>query len=322
MRLFHNILLVASGGKASPALLDRAVRLAKRSGARLTLIDVVEALSRDLRKLFPQLPVQELRRLALERRRQELERLAASAGERGVPTSTKVLWGAASREIVHEVVAGDHDLVLVNAASDKRPLVGSTATDLMQTCPCPVWSVPPAAGNAAACILAVVDPDPEDVRRYAMSRKVLDLASALARLDDSELHVAHVWSVFAEQILRGRARLSAQEVDRIVEEARVTAVKRVEGILALHRLSLTGPSVHLLKGQPELEVPRLANSLDVGVLVIGTAVETRLARLLTGDAAERILQATNCTVLTLRPDTYVPPSAFELTPPLWALKAS
>jgi nucleotide-binding universal stress UspA family protein len=155
-----------------------------------------------------------------------------------------------------------------------------------------------------------------------VSRKVLDLAAALACLEDSELHVVHPWSAFAEQVLRGSARLPAAQVDQIVEQARMTATRRVEDLLHQHGLSLPATRVHLPKGEANLVVPPLAESLDAGVLVMGTAVETGLARLLIGETAERILDATNCPVLTVRPDTYIPPAAFEASPALLERKAS
>jgi hypothetical protein len=61
---------------------------------------------------------------------------------------------------------------------------------LMRRCPCPVWVIKASPTKRTARILAAVDPDPLDVVRDGVNTKIMELATALAALEDSELHVS------------------------------------------------------------------------------------------------------------------------------------
>ena len=67
---------------------------------------------------------------------------------------------------------------------------------LMRKCPCPVWVVKPGQHERYARILAAVDTDPDDASKDALNRTIMELATSLAQLEQSELHVVHAWTLY------------------------------------------------------------------------------------------------------------------------------
>lgn len=86
MKRFRNVLLIAGleYGPVPHRLVNRALTLARRNEAKLTLIDVVPAL-----ELVPDVLPREMLELVLRARRQSLLRLAQSAQEQGVETTAE-----------------------------------------------------------------------------------------------------------------------------------------------------------------------------------------------------------------------------------------
>ena len=104
----------------------------------------------------------------------------------------------------------------------KGMLFGSTAMHLMRKCPCPVWVVKKGGSERYNRIIAALDPDPSDRQRNELSAKIMDLATSLAKLEQSELLVVHAWSLYGETILRGGVgRMDQGEMDQLVREAKV-----------------------------------------------------------------------------------------------------
>lgn len=108
-----------------------------------------------------------------------------------------------------------YDLVIMTAEGKsgvKEWLFGATSMRLMRKCPCPVWVVKTAHHEPYARILAAVDTDPDDASKDALNSSIMELATSLAQLEQSELYVVHAWAMYGEHVLRDRGRLPEQQV--------------------------------------------------------------------------------------------------------------
>ena len=54
-------------------------------------------------------------------------------------------------------------------------------------------------------------------------------------------------------------------------------------------------------------LPRLAEGLDAGLIVMGTVARTGISGLIIGNTAETILQSVHCSVLAVKPEGFVTP---------------
>jgi universal stress protein E len=298
MQGFRNILAAAEESSDPRPALQRAARLAGRSDAALTVLGVLRSLPRDLRRLFPVIPTGDLQRAAMNRCHAELESLLAPIRAQGASVTAQVAWGEAAPAIRRQVRHKGHDLVVVaDDKSLKQALLGSAASDLARSCPCPVLTVRPGVRKPAGRILAAVDPD------SAAAAGVMEAAITLARLENSTLHVLYPWTAAAENILRGRAHFHSAELQRLLRDTTELCRLRLDEFLQGYRLAGAPLRDHLLHGEPRRVIPELALELNAELTVIGAQGIGRAAGFLTANVADEILRYAGCAVLTLTPET-------------------
>ena len=120
------------------------------------------------------------------------------------------------------MLRNQHDLVMMTAEGKggvKDLFFGSTSMHLMRKCPCPVWVMKPEQRRRYARILAAVDPVPSDEEHNSLNVKIMQLATSLARVEGSELHVIHAWTPVTEGIRSLANRLHPGDSEKILRES-------------------------------------------------------------------------------------------------------
>jgi universal stress protein E len=310
MRRFKNILLLHDGRSEQHLTMKRGVDLARRNQAKLTVVDVIED-SWVSGEIYGLEPFQELKQLVSEERQEELDIVIEPLRQQGLNVRAKLLFGKPFLEIIREVLRENHDLVMKTAQGEgglKGMLFGSTAMHLMRKCPCPVWVVKRGENERFDRIIAAVDPDPLDEQRNQLNFKIMDLATSLAKIEQSILLVVHAWSLYGETILRsGRARINQEEIDTMVREAEAEHKERLNNLLQKYKLQDLRHRVHLIKGEAGRVIPELAEKKRADLIVMGTLSRSGVAGFLIGNTAEKIIHEVDCSVLTVKPDGFVTP---------------
>ncbi|MCK7506616.1 MAG: universal stress protein [Desulfobacterales bacterium] len=205
------------GQAGKRTLFKRAVDLAKNNRAHLTVVDIVEKLPREMQRLITSFHLADIQNHVVEERLKDLKQNIALMAP-GSRVTTKVLVGTPFLEVIREVLKNKHDLVMKTARGGNRlkeMLFGSTAMHLMRKCPCPVWVIKPTHRRKYTRIMAAVAPDPIDKKRDNLNVKIMELATSLAQMENSELHVVHAW-----EFLPSFRRISKIEVDKLVRKLR------------------------------------------------------------------------------------------------------
>lgn len=307
MQRFKNILLVADGEDRSIATLERAVALAERNQAQLTVVSVLGSLPREMR-LITVLPAEDLWQNAADERREQLERFVARTRQGELTVATRILCGTPFLEIIREVLRNQHDLVMITAEGGvKDVLFGSTSMHLMRKCPCPVWVMKPGQRRRYARILAAVDPVPSDDEHNSLNVKIMELATSLARVEKSELHVVHAWVPVNERVWGLGNRLSPADREEVVHEIQQAHEQWFGALLEKSPLKGLRVQLHLLKGEAGNLIPWVAQRKHADVIVMGTVCRTGVAGLFIGNTAEKVLRQVDCSVLTVKPDGFVTP---------------
>jgi len=311
MRRFKNILLLHDGRSEQHLTMKRGVDLARRNQAKLTVVDVIEEDSWVSGEIYGLEPFQELKQLVSEERQKELDIVIEPLRQQGLDVRVKLLFGKPFLEIIREVLRENHDLVMKTAQGEgglKGMLFGSTAMHLMRKCPCPVWVVKRGENERFDRIIAAVDPDPLDEQRNQLNFKIMDLATSLAKIEQSILLVVHAWSLYGETILRsGRGRMNREEIDTMVREAEAEHKERLNNLLQKYKLQDLKHRVHLIKGEAGRVIPELAEKKRADLIVMGTLSRSGVAGFLIGNTAEKIIHEVDCSVLTAKPDGFVTP---------------
>ena len=308
MKRFKNILLFAGSEGGKDAALERAVTLAKNNKAKLKVVDVIEELPREMRVLIRVMSPMELKELMINERMNQLNQLIGPTRKDGVHVCAKVLVGTPFLEIIREVLRDKHDLVIKTARGKgglKEILFGSTAMHLMRKCPCPVLVVKPTHRNKYARVMAAVDPDPSYKERNVLNNKIMELAASMSRLEGSELHVVHAWTLYGEDMLR--RGLSKSEVEKLARDTRKMHKGWVVELMEKFAPETPNKRVHLLKGNAETLIPRLAKRKRIELIVMGTVCRTGIKGFFIGNTGEKVLQQVDCSVLAVKPDGFITP---------------
>lgn len=302
MQRFEKILFIADPiADAGPAL-RRAVRLARSNEGQLTIATVGKEIPASLSDIE-----EELLRLQEEK----VQALIAEHPVQGLTIATLHLTGTPFLQIVKEVLRNKHDLVIKpteGRGGIASMLFGSTDMHLLRKCPCPVWVIKPSKKKKYARILAAVDPDPNEKAGAELNKLILDLATALAYRDKSELHIVHAWTMSHEATLRsGRAQLPKSDVDRWVRDTRKAHKKWLAALLGDYDLESLSVKAHLQKGEPGEVIPAVARKKRVELIVMGTVARTGIPGFFIGNAAEKTLAEVDCSVLAVKPKAFSTP---------------
>ncbi|MGB5412155.1 MAG: universal stress protein [Woeseiaceae bacterium] len=304
------------------AALDRGVNLAKNNGARLTVCAIVDTIPREMQSGVISITPRELLDIAVAEKSAWLRETVATVPSDGVSLDTEVLVGKPFIEMIRQVLRNDHDLIIKCAdvgGGLREFLFSSTDMHLMRKCPCPVWIIKPSERQTYRRILAAVDQDSEQSLKDALNRQILEMSTSLARAQHSELHVAHAWDVFGEDLLRSHSlNFSEAGFDAMVEveaSARKQWLKNLVNKYGLpagkNTANVTDVKLHVVKGDAQFVVPQVARDLSVDLVVMGTVARTGIAGFFMGNTAESILAQLDCSVLTIKPPGFVSPVRLE-----------
>jgi universal stress protein E len=314
MQRFKNILLVYDSTEHGKPTLKRAITLATINRARLTVIDVIKEIPRDYQMLMTTLLPEEIMELAVKEQYERLEHYITPIREAGCKVNAKVLSGKVFLEIIREVLRNKHDLVIKTARGKRRGgdiLFGSTAMHLMRKCPCPVWVMKPGQSQRYARILAAVDVTTSDTKVNKLNTKIMDLATSLAHLEQSELHIVHAWDIPHEHLVREAHSVSPGEIEKWENETRRLPQKHLDDFLKKYDLDKVKFQVHLLKGNVSNLIPELVVNKRIDLIVMGTLCRTGIPGFLIGNTAERILHRVDCSVLTVKPEGFISPVTID-----------
>ena len=306
MKRFKNILVYASTESGKFHALRRAEKLAKKTGARLKVVDVVP----DEPWFHPRFdpPPWVLPSAIAEKKKTVLQTQVAKARQAGLKVDIDILFGKPFVELIQEVLANGHDLVMKTVhQKGLLHMVDSTAMELLRSCPCPVELVRPSKARQRQRVLACLDPVPDDAVRDAVNTKVVQLASSLADWEKAELHILHAWHAFAEAPLAGHTGLRRKELDKYIAEQRHACKQRLTDFLAGLGIDAKRARVHMVKGDPARVIPSLARKQGMDLVVMGTIARSGISGFLIGNTAEKVVNKLEASLLAVKPDGFICP---------------
>ena len=306
MRNLRNILFHCAPGEAAAPALARVAALARKSDAILTVAGVLEEIPRDLWMLVPPIGAGPVTEMAAAELLERLEQLVEPHRRRGIEIDTEVLLGDPCRELVRAIERRRHDLLVVGMgeqAMSRRNLVR-----LLKTAPCPVWIARPGVTAPAGSILAAVDPAPGKESSSPLSRRVMEAAGAIARLEAARLEVLCVWDAPLNGILSRWPRLPPEQLRETADRAYRSARTSVEGLLSELGLSGSPNCLHMRRGRLTCALADLARSKPVDLVVVGVTAPNRGRSWFSASGAEALLDRLPCSLLTVRQEAQYAPA--------------
>jgi nucleotide-binding universal stress UspA family protein len=123
----------------------------------------------------------------------------------------------------------------------------------------------------------------------------LTTAADLAKSTDSELHVVHIGELPLVYHPERHAYRAEYEVhEREAQQILEAEVERID------EAGATVAQAHLRMGRADEEIVELAQSIDAGLIVMGSRGQGRLRRALVGSVSESVVRHAHCPVTIVR----------------------
>lgn len=306
MKPFKKILFVAAECKGTRSAWNRAVQFAVANNARMTLFDTVAVEDLGIYEQDISSTLGSMQNARLEHRRKALQAMrdAAVSKNPGLRLTIDVRKGDLAMEATRAVITRGYDL-LIKAAEGaygrRSVLFGSSDQRLIRKCPCPVWILKQSRRRTIRRILAAVDVGRNEMEASNLAHQIMALSTALAKDNDSELHVLYAWQFKHEAQLRG-GTVAGSVIASLNHELAEANKRQFDRLL--QRFKYEKMTVRLIKGDANHVIPEYTEENAIDLVVMGTVGRSGIAGLIIGNTAESVLQAVDCSVLMLKPEGF------------------
>ena len=303
MHRFTNILFINDPPSNSNQIFREAIKLAQKNNAKLTIASILVELPK---------PMGQLEKTFWDIQDKQLDSLLDELHLDGLEITKRDLMGDPSLQIMKEVIASEHDLVIKPAEGNDSVtsiLFGSTDIRLIRKCPCPVWIMKPTRKKKLDRILVAINSDPSKKKNTELNKSILEISASLANQEESELHIIHVWSLENEATLRsGLANTSDTENNLLDQNAHDIHKEWQENLLNEFDFGNLTVKPHLVEGDPLEMIPQIAEKENVDLLIMGTEVCTGISVLFKANTAEKMFSKVDCSVFAIKPIAYPIPT--------------
>jgi universal stress protein E len=310
MAQIERILVVLDPTSDQQPALDRAVWLARRSGASLELFVCAYDQYLAGERVFDSESLAKARAALIARHFGDLRERARRLTRDLIDVVVDVRWDHPLHEgIARKVVDSKPDMIFKDThyhAALSRSLFSNTDWSLIRCCPAPLWLVKPRPFSEPPCIVAAVDPMHVHDKPAALDHSIVDAADGLRSVVDGELHLIHAYEIAPAVAVS--ADSMAMPISVPLREVTDTLKKQHrEAVFALagqHGIDFA--QVHLHEGPTQSVLVRLTGQLKADVVVIGAVARSGLRRLFLGSTAEQVLDRLPCDMLIIKPAISAP----------------
>lgn len=312
---YKRILVAVDFSPHAEAALKQAVWLARKSGARITLLHALPDLRRAVASASLRARLDmvygEGETFQLEIRQESdlrMKRMLIALNATDLDVTVETLLGEPFVAVIHAVQKEGHDLVLAGTCGLtvwEQFFVGSTAKRLIRKCPSSVWIVKAEHAEPPKAVLATTD-------FSNVSRRAVLEGLSIAQQVGADFHLLHVIdSMDVPPSLSERLPEGAWLRKAIREEAG----ERMNAFVTSLDTDASRVHSHLSSGAPWQEIDRLAKHLNIDLITMGTVGRSGVKGLFLGNTAEKVLGSCDCSILTVKPADFVSP----IMPAFWPL---
>jgi len=309
MKFFKKILVHITDPTADKWMMGKAIEIAQRNNAPLTIIGVTEEVPQHLESLIHENFSLDLQRIIDDRKKSQLQKEIVTFEGKEVEIGYKTVHGRDFREIIKEVLRGSYSLLITRKIQENtliEKFFGTATLNLIRECPCPVWIFPPRGEKRFAKILVSVDTNTTRDDEQELNGKLLRIAASIAKNEHGELHVLHCWEDEGKDLPEGKfAEIPDQQVKQYNVDAEKKEMEKFQEFLTPYRTTFRDDHIHFYKDDPGHGIPNITRNQGIKLLILGTLGRTGIERYVIGNTAERILNRVECSVLVIKPNGFI-----------------
>lgn len=300
---FKNITVGFDFSRGSALALEAAFALAAQFGARITVTtSVPRAMDPELLAALESQHAEVSRLLRGAAVLADAEKLVREAVERLAPPGLAIDYDMGElpvdRQIVQSAFQTNADIIVMGATGmegGEEAIIGRDTERLIRSTSVPVLVIKDTMAALPKRIMCATDFSEASDRAFELS---LDFARAFG----AQVHLVHVVSGpsksmrqifgrgYPEGFLESAAALGAQELDEFIGRFDTNGV-------TLER--------EVIFGAPWWEILNASRSSGAELLVLGSLGRSAVKELLIGGTAERVIRALPCSLLAVKPDSFV-----------------
>ncbi|MCG9696670.1 universal stress protein UspE [Shewanella sp. Isolate11] len=310
MKDYHKILVVVDPTKDNQPALARAIELASKNHASITVFLSIFDFSYEMTSILSGNEREAMRQGVIAQRKAWLADILSHYDSHGVNIESEVVWHNRPFEsIILHAMDGGYDLIVKGTHQhDKLKSVIFTPTDwhLMRKAPVPVLLVKDHDWPVAGKILCAINVASEVEEHQSINGKIIEHALDLAKKFDAQVHLVNGYPGTPVNLAIELPDFDAHtysETIRMQHEQRVCYLANSYGI--------SSDFCHVKEGLPEDVIPELALKLDAELVILGTVGRTGFSAALIGNTAEHVIDSIDCDLLTIKPDGYHSPLESE-----------
>jgi universal stress protein E len=310
MEKYQKILAIVDPTTEDQKALERAIELARKTGASITAFLTIYDFSYEMTTMLSSDEREAMRQSVINDRTQWLQAIISDLEIDGVAVDCQVIWhNRPFEQIIAQVLNNGYDIVIKGTHQhDKLKSVIFTPTDwhILRKCPCPVLLVKehlwPENGN----IVAALNIGSNEEEHRSLNEKITAEAKQLTKVMKANLHLVNSFPGTPVNIAIEIPEFNASDYNR-------SMLKHHESAMLEHAkaFNISQEQTHIKEGLPEDVIESVANNLDAELVILGTIGRTGLSAALIGNTAEHVIDRLNCDVLALKPDGYISPLDVE-----------
>lgn len=293
MLALKNILVVIEPDHDTQLALNKAIRLARCSGAALQLVICDDDSALAAAGSEPGDGSQQRIR-HMDRQRQLLDNMAEVIRHQGFSVTVDVLWGKPPyRTIVEKVLASQPDLLIHSTHSQdrlSRLLLSHQDWQLLRFCPCPLLLVKDRPWKRSPTIVVAVDPVHANDKPAELDGRLAAAGVDLAAELEGDVHLFH------SSYRTAPGNRSAVDVD--------SDAWRQKTARLLDEHDIPDEHLHITDVDIQRSLPALLAQVNASVLVMGAVSRSAIDRFLVGSTAEKLLDRVEQDVLIIKPEGF------------------
>ncbi|MGR5126338.1 universal stress protein [Photobacterium swingsii] len=291
------------------ASLHQALKLADQCSSHVTLLTVIDDLA-EFKEIYRYSGttlniLDEATKIYYEALNQQAQSLKRQYGN--IRFQTKIRIGVPYIEIIKEAKALNATMVAIDSHRADKTIAcqrGSNTLNLMRKSEVPIWSIS-TDGAGIQRVVAAIDLTNQDYQSF--NHKIIALASDICAVFGAELILCHAWRLESEGFLRKWSQYEDIDIALLSKSMRDDRMARLQSLLEPYEKSTITTHVKLLEGETREVLPEYVVNNDVDLVVLGSLSREGIAGFLMGNTAESILNQLDCSVVTLKPDTFTSP---------------
>lgn len=285
-----NILVIAEASDKPQLALEKAIKFAKLSGAKIHV--VINYYENEVWQDAQSLEAKKLHVVAEEELwwRNHIESVSGD-----LIVAHQLLWEKYLVDwVIAQCKAQTYDMIIKQG--HRTESVTHTSTDwlLLRESTVPVYIVTPLRNRESNIILVSLDLMARSQEKQKLNASLLEEAFRLSVTTNSALHVCYV-----VKVMPALRDLDVVDSEEVLNKVKPLAIEKFKTIAAAYDIDES--NVHILSGDPNKVISSLANRLKANCIVIGSMGRKGIIGKFFGNTSEQVVKLAHKDLLVLGP---------------------